>query len=98
MDEKTKAALGDNAFVDEIERVSKKTVPQSNESISDEQLIKTLGERLGCETTPHGLIERRLRHKAFSILVQEYRLPIRRTARLFNVTPMAVEKAIRNIT
>lgn len=101
-DEKTKKALGDAAFVDEIEKATEKTVFQSKENISDEQLIKTLGERLGCESTilldPHGLTERRLRHKAFSILVKEYRLPIRRTAYLFNVTPMAVEKVIRDIT
>jgi len=101
-DEKTKAALGDDAFVDEIEKAAEKTVFQSKESISDEQLIKTLGERLGCETTilldPHGLNERRIRHMAFSILVKEYHLPIRRTACLFNLTPMTVEKVIKNIS
>jgi putative transposase len=69
------------------------------QSTSDENLLRILCDRLDCTREvllyPHGYAERRHRQTAFRIMIVEYRLSIRKTARLCNVTPMAVQKALK---
>lgn len=63
-----------------------------------DDLISKVSSQLGIDgrliLSPSGLIEKKLRHEAFRILVGEYGLSSRRVAQLFRVSPMTVIKAI----
>jgi hypothetical protein len=58
---------------------------------------RRLGVALIAMQNPQGWLERRARHRVFSILSNEYGYSMRKIARAFNVSVTAVAKSVRHV-
>jgi REP element-mobilizing transposase RayT len=94
---KTTLVIGDEEFIQSVALLK-----EDNESkgMDSKDLLKTVSSQLEVKPdvllSPHGWSQRRVRHKAFMILVNMYGLSAARVARMFNVSSMAVVKVLKN--
>ncbi|MBN2324638.1 MAG: transposase [Spirochaetes bacterium] len=98
-DIKKSSIIDGHAFADTASKSAGDTARL--QSITDEKLLRYLCDRLGCTTEtlvyPHRHAEHRCRHAAFQIMREEYRLSLRKIARLCNVTHTTVHKALTQL-
>jgi len=88
--------IGEAKFIEEIEE---SIDDDQDDGWSDEDLLKVLSGRLKVKPElllkPRGLAMRKLRHKAFAILAEQYGLSAARVARMFKVSATAVVKVLK---
>lgn len=93
------AIIGDEDFRERFEELRTLKNDEKGEALRTNDLIEIISKRLKIEPAlllnPYGLQERRLRHRAFAILVREYRLSVTRVSQLFGTSAMAVTKALK---
>lgn len=88
--------VGDKNF---IEAQEVKIRRDAGEIVSPDYAFKRVKEKLGVHSDvlarPHGMNQRKIRHKVFKILVEEYGLSCSQIARLCKVSASAVAKVMR---
>ncbi len=101
--------LGDDDFVKKVSFEIKKSQPDLVKPKTLEldfkkdlsELMLKISNHLGIAyevlQNPIGIDERKLRHEAFNILVNEHGFSMRRVAAIFSVTPRTVKKALQAI-
>ena len=87
--------IGDEDFVESL-KLSEDMTP---ENWAGKDLVEVVSRELDVGRQlvmdPRGRYERRLRHKAFAILVEKYGLSAAEVGRVFGVSTMAVTKVLR---
>jgi len=89
--------IGDNEFVEHVQQTENKGENYEHDKkdlVSFVSSILSVGREI--LLNPRGWNERRLRHRAFSLLADEYGYSVSQIARAFNVTARAVIKALKN--
>jgi len=88
--------IGSSDFKDEIRL---RTIRKTRGDVRSADLVELVAQRLGVEpgviSAPRGIEERRIRHNAFAILVDEYGFSLSEVARGIGVSATAVMKAVR---
>ncbi len=94
--ETRESVIGDDEFVEFVE-VSKCRAKERNLDVKN--LIVAVSRQLGVTSelvlNPRGRVQRKLRHEAFRILVDDYHFSISQVARAFGVFPNAVASALK---
>ncbi|MCK4234642.1 transposase [candidate division WOR-3 bacterium] len=96
---KTALVIGDEEFI-KSQNVALLKEDNKAKEMDSEDLIRTISSELEIKPdillNPHSWSQRRVRHKAFVILVDRYGLSATKVARMFNVSSMAVVKVLKN--
>lgn len=88
--------IGDEKFVENVGLLKEES---EGKEIDSYDLLETVSGQLEVKSDillcPRGWEQRRFRHKAFMILANEYGLSASQVARMFNISSMAVVKALK---